>query len=167
VKDIILKLLDIMRLRGGPQDLPAQMPLARNLAVVLTMAYVAEGFIADSILGEPDTAPRSLLAITVQFIMIAALLNWRGLAARFLQTIAALAGVGLLFGFLSVLLISQMEAGQNQPLLALVWITAFGWSLAVDAHIYRHALSITMSQGVLVAVIIFALNLVINQWVFV
>jgi hypothetical protein len=89
VKDIILKLLDIMRLRGGPQNLPAQMPLARNLAVVLTMAYVAEGFIADSILGEPDTAPRSLLAITVQFIIIAALLNWRGLAARLLQTIAA------------------------------------------------------------------------------
>jgi hypothetical protein len=166
VKDIILKLLDIMRLRGGPQNLPAQMPLARNLAVVLTMAYVAEGFIADSILGEPDTAPRSLLAITVQFIIIAALLNWRGLAARLLQTIAALAGVGLLFGFLSVLLLLQMEAGQDQALLALIWITAFGWSLAVDAHIYRHALSTTMSQGVLVAVIIFALNLVISQWVF-
>jgi hypothetical protein len=59
-----------------------------------------------------------------------------------------------------------MEAGQDQALLALVWITAFGWSLAVDAHIYRHALSTTMSQGVLVAVIIFALNLVISQWVF-
>jgi hypothetical protein len=164
---IILKLFDIMRLRGGPQDLPEQMPQARTLAVILALVYIAEGFIADSILGEPDTAPRSLLAITVQFVIVIALLNWRGMVGRMMQTIAAIAGVGAIFGLLSVVLILQADNGENQPLLALVWVSAFLWSLAVDAHIYRHALSVSMSQGVLVAVVIFAFNFLVGQWVFV
>jgi hypothetical protein len=36
----------------------------------------------------------------------------------------------------------------------------------VDAHIYRHALSITMSLGVLVAVMIFAVNFILIETVF-
>jgi hypothetical protein len=42
----------------------------------------------------------------------------------------------------------------------------FVWSLAVDAHIYRHALSIKMSFGVLVAVLIFGANFIILKAVF-
>jgi len=38
--------------------------------------------------------------------------------------------------------------------------------LAVDAHIYRHALSIKMSLGVLLAVLIFAANFMVLNAVF-
>jgi hypothetical protein len=47
-----------------------------------------------------------------------------------------------------------------------VWFGVFLWSLAVDAHIYREALSTTMSIGTLVAVIIFACNFFLIQAVF-
>jgi hypothetical protein len=152
----------MLRLKSGPQDLPGGWPIA----VALSIAYIAEGFLADQILGEPETAARSLMAISAQFLMVAALLNLRGKSARLPQTLSALAGVGLIFGLMSIVLISQAVPGQDQPTLALIWFGVFLWSLVVDAHIYRQTLSITMSLGVLVAVVIFACNFFLIQAVF-
>ena len=159
---ILARFIDILRLRSGPQDMPGNW----SLAIFLCLAYIAEGFYADHLLGVTEDTPRSLLAITVQFLAVAILLNIKRVASRLPQTLSALAGAGLLFGFLSLLLISQAEADKNQPVLALVWFAVFLWSLAVDAHIYRHALSITMSLGVLVAVMIFAVNFILIETVF-
>ena len=55
---IFLTLLDMMRLRSGPQDLPAGWPLAAGLA----LAYIAQGFFIDQMVGESNGAPRSLVA---------------------------------------------------------------------------------------------------------
>jgi len=96
-------------------------------------------------------------------LVIATLLHLKKLSTRLPQTLSALAGTGLIFGFGSVLLISQAEPASNQPVLALVWFGVFLWSIAVDAHIYRHALSIKMNLGVLVAVLIFAANFILLQ----
>ena len=96
-------------------------------------------------------------------MVIATLLHWKKLSSRLPQTLSALAGTGLIFGFGSVLLISQAEPASNQPVLTLVWFGVFLWSIAVDAHIYRHALSIKMNLGVLVAVLIFAANFILLQ----
>lgn len=116
-------------------------------------------------IGEADSTPRSLIAITVQFFVIAALLHLKKLSTRLPQTLSALAGTGLIFGFLSVFLISQADPVTNQPMLALVWFGVFLWSIAVDAHIYHHALSIRMNLGVLVAVLIFAANFILLETV--
>jgi len=96
-------------------------------------------------------------------LVIATLLHLKKLSTRLPQTLSALAGTGLIFGFGSVLLISQAEPASNQPVLALVWFGVFLWSIAVDAHIYRHALSIKMNLGVLVAVLIFAANFILLE----
>jgi len=114
-------------------------------------------------LGDAQSVPRSLIAITVQFLVIATLLHLKKLSTRLPQTLSALAGTGLIFGFASVFLISQAETGRNQPVLALVWFGVFLWSIAVDAHIYRHSLSIKMNLGVLVAVLIFAANFILLE----
>ena len=159
---VLLRLIDMLRLRSGPQDLPAGWTLAAGL----TLAYIAEGFVADQLIGEPATASRSLMAISVQFLLVAALLNIRGLTARLSQTLSALAGVGLIFGITSIVLISQAIPGQDQPILALVWFGVFLWSLVVDAHIYRSTLSVNLSMGVLIAVMIFACNFFLIQAVF-
>lgn len=45
----------------------------------------------------------------------------------------------------------------------MVWFGVFLWSIAVDAHIYRHALSIRMNLGVLLAVLIFAANFILLE----
>ena len=137
------------------------MPPGWDIAVLLGLIYLSEGYFADQILNETGSAPRSLIAAAIQFSVTFLLLRWRGLSFRLPQTLSALAGTGILFGVLSVVLAMQTQPGVAQPLLALLWFAAFFWSLAVDAHIYRHAMSITMSLGVLVAVVIFALNFMV------
>jgi hypothetical protein len=159
---LLLRLLDVMRLRAGPQD----MPPGWQVAIVMSVLYLSEGFVSDRVLDESGSAPRGLLAVSVQFLVTFALLRWRHLAFRLPQTLTALAGTGLLFGALSIVLAMQAQPGAAQPGLALIWFGTFFWSLAVDAHIYRHALSMTMSLGVLVAVIIFAINFVLIETMF-
>ena len=159
---MIKVLLDLLRLRSGPQELPA----ATGLTFLLAIAYAAQGIATDQALDGTDAAPRSLLAVAVQLGAISALLKSRRQAARIPQTISALAGTGVMFGLLAYALLSQAQPGQPQPGLATTYLALFVWSLAVDAHIYRQALSIKMSLGVLVAVLIFGANFIILKAVF-
>ena len=159
---MIRTLLDMLRLRSGPQDLPA----GAALAIALVVAWLAQGLLADRILNEADSTPRSLLALAVQFAAAIVLLKLRNFAARIPQTVSALAGTGFIFGLLALLLLAQFDPGRPQPGLALAYLALFVWSLTVDGHIYRHALSIKMSLGVLVAVLIFAANFSIAKAVF-
>ena len=159
---LIFRLLDVMRLRAGPQD----MPPGWIYTIVFSLIYLGEGLFADQILDEADSAPRSLIAVTIQFLVTFLLLRFRGLSARLPQTLTTLAGTGSLFGALSIFLAMQAEPGIAQPALALVWFGAFFWSLTVDAHIYRHAMGINMSLGVLVAVLIFAFNFIVIETLF-
>ena len=145
---LIRTLLEMMRLRSGPQD----MPPGQSLTVILALAYLAQGFIADRILDSPDSAPRSVIAIGIQFAAITVLLNLRGLAARVHQTIGALAGTGFLFGLISIALLSAVNPDRPQAEIAFLYLGLFLWSLAVDGHIYRHALSATLGLGVLLIV---------------
>jgi hypothetical protein len=159
---LIATLLNLLRLRSGPQDLPP----GAALAVLLATAWLAQGLVTDRILGDSESAPRTLLAIAVQFGAIISLLRLRNLAARIPQTISALAGTGFIFGLLALLILVQLDPARPQPGVALAYLGLFVWSLAVDGHIYRHALSIKMSLGVLVAVLIFAANFILMRAVF-
>ena len=159
---ILLSLLDMLRLRSGPQDLPA----GGAATLVLVALYVSGGFLAGSVLKEPDYAPQSLLTIGVQFAVIAVLLRTRGFATRVLQTIGALAGTGFLLGLASIYLLSLIDTSAPQAGLVGLYFGLFIWSLAVDGHIYRHALSSNMGTGVLVAVGIFAVNFMLIRTLF-
>lgn len=159
---LIRPLLDMMRLRSGPQDLPA----GQSLAVILALVYIAQGFIADRTLDSSDAAPRSVIAIGIQFVIITLLLRYRGLGVRVHQTIGALAGTGFLFGLMSIALLSALNPGEPQPEIAFLYLGLFLWSLAVDGHIYRHALSTPLGLGVLLAVTIFLINLMVLRALF-
>lgn len=158
----ILTLLDMFRLRSGPQDMPG----GWLVAAIVSLAYISQGFMADRILGDTDGAPRSLLAIGIQFGAIAVLLNLRNYSVRLPQTLTAMAGTGFLFGLVSLMILTRIEPGKSQPDLALLYLGLFAWSLVVDAHIYRHALSIKMPIGVLLAVLIFAATFSLLKAVF-
>jgi hypothetical protein len=159
---LIRTLLDILRFRAGPQDLPA----GAALSVLLAAAWLVQGLLTDRALDGPNSAPRSLLAIGVQFGAIVLLLKLRNFSARIPQTISALAGTGIILGLLAYLLLSGIDPTRPQPGLALAYFGLFLWSLAVDGHIYRCAMSTKMSMGVLVAVLIFAANFAITRAVF-
>jgi hypothetical protein len=88
------------------------------------------------------------------------------MGARLPQTLTALAGTGLIFGAVFIPLVLLATPGSSQPLLALWWLSTIAWSLVVDAHIYRRALSITMSLGILIAVLLLALHLIVLKTLF-
>ena len=63
-------------------------------------------------------------------------------------------------------MLSQADPDRPQAALALLYLGLFLWSLFVDAHIYRQALSIRMNMGMLVAVLIFGVNYFLLRAVF-
>ena len=159
---ILINLAQLLRLRGGPQNLPASWPLM----ILLLAAYLVQNLITGQQLEDPNAAAKSLLAVCLQICVLTGLLFWRKHLERFAQTMSALAAVGIFFNIITWVLLSFSDPTQNQPLLALVWFAIFIWSLFVDAHIYRNSLSVPLAMGMLVTVLILAASYVMIEIVF-
>lgn len=149
-----ISLANMLRLRGGPQDIPGSW----RLTIILVAAYLLQNLVTGSQLDDSNAAAKSLLAISLQVIVLVGLLNWRHHPERFSQTLSALAAVGIVFNLITWVLLAQSDPDINQPALAMIWFGVFFWSLSVDANIYRHALEVTLSIGVLISVITLAVS---------
>ena len=159
---MLINLLQMLRLRGGPQNLSASW----LLMVLLLVGYLAQNLVTGQQLEDPNAAAKSLLAICLQVFVLTGLLIWRKHLERFAQTMSALATVGIFFNIISWTLLSMSDPTQNQPVLAMVWFAIFIWSLFVDANIYRHSLSVPFAIGMLVTVLMLASSYVLIEMVF-
>jgi len=155
-------LLSILRLRSGPQDLS----VSWSSALPLIAGFLMVGVFAGHQLAEEDSTAISLAAAALQYAAVIVMLAVRKFPERLAQTLSALAGTGIFFTILSFMFLSQADPDRQQPMLAMAWFSVFFWSLAVDAHIYKNALSITMAQGMLVAVILLAASYVLIEFAF-
>jgi len=162
MNNFFINLANMLRLRGGPQDFPSSW----QLTLVLVAAYLMQNLVTGSQLEDSDAAAKSLLSISLQIIVLVGLLIWRRHPERFSQTLSALAAVGIVFNLITWTLLTQSDPAINQPVLAMVWFTVFFWSLFVDANIYRHALSITLSIGVLISVLTLAVSYMLIEMLF-
>lgn len=157
-----MNLASMLRLRGGPQNLPASWPLM----IFLVSAYIAQNLITGRQLEDESAAAKSLVAMCLQISVLTGLLGWRRHMERFTQTLSALAGVGLIFNAITWVLLSLADPAANQPSLALTWFAVFFWSLFVDANIYRHSLAVTLPVGMLVTVLTLAASYVLIEMLF-
>lgn len=150
------RLWQLCLLRIGPQDLPWSPALARNLV----LAALAVG-LANAVVGGRDGAmlvPRLLLSFAFLVVVPWLLLRGRDRLNRLAQSVSAIAGSSVYYG-LAFLPISALGAGYErgmEPPPALVvatWIGLLltGWKLAVNGHIWRHALDIPRPAGLLLA----------------
>ena len=162
VNGILLSLGNMLRLRSGPQDLPVSWPLM----LFLVMAYLLQNLITGQQLEDENAAAKSLVAMCLQVLLLTGLLYWRRHMERFPQTLSALAGVGIFFNTITWALLKQSDLETNQPMLALIWLAVFIWSLFVDAHIYRNSLSMSLSMGMLVTVLALAASYVLIEMLF-
>jgi hypothetical protein len=83
------------------------------------------------------------------------LLRFRGLGARFPQTMTALTGTGAVLGFIAwpvVLWLGREPENEGIGLANLVFLALFGWSLVVMTHILREALEVSRGMATLVVV---------------
>lgn len=152
---LIRAFFPILLLRAGPQTLPA----SHVLMWLVLLLHFATGFML-SVLTQPFGY--SLLASLVSTLLMVALVHGLlllfGKHPRYPQTITALAGCEVLLGLLLLPIpISELYYGESagaelRALLAITWLMVIGWSVAVAAHIFKHALSVSMGLGFLYSI---------------
>lgn len=162
MNNFFISLANMLRLRAGPQDFPGSW----QLTIILVATYLMQNLVTGSQLDDSNAAAKSLLAISLQVIVLVGLLNWRHHPERFAQTLSALAAVGIVFNLITWALLTRTDPDVNQPALAIIWFSVFFWSLFVDANIYRHALQVTLSIGVLISVITLAVSYSLIESIF-
>lgn len=74
---------------------------------------------------------------------------------RFVQTLTSLAGTGMILG-LAALPLVQLAASahrNDEPMAGLVlgWLVLLVWGVTVQAHIFRHALTVRYGIGLMLA----------------
>lgn len=140
----------IALLRRGPQILPASKAL---LALILA-AHLGTGVLLGLFGLPPAMALLSALAGTLIMVaLVHGLLMLHRLHARVTQTLTALAGCEVLLGLLVLPLSALYYAGGGAAeLAALLSLLLLAWNVAVAAHIFRHALNVSVGMGVMFAI---------------
>lgn len=155
---------DICRLRRGPQDVPA----AGSLFVLLltagilfdTMTYFFE-------LSFFESFYFSALINLILLAVMALLLQIMGYAARILQTLTAMLGVSLIISVLHFPVWVMIVMEPNDPgLFGFIHLIFLLWSLTVNSHILRHALSIPVFPASVLSIGYLMLNYIVAGFLF-
>jgi hypothetical protein len=140
----------IALLRQGPQVLPASSALLYLVLAVHWLVGVVLGLTAQ----EPDMALLSSLAGTLIMVaLVHGLLLVHNLQSRVPQTLTALAASEILLALFTIPLMAWFDMGGSlRDIATVLSLLLFGWKIAITAHIFRHALDVTMGIGFLFAV---------------
>ena len=138
----------ICRFQLGPQDLPSSQSLmVVTLLLYLLMSTIIAGFELSPAMATFYAALDAALLLGMVRMML-----WvRDLWPRYQQTITALLGSGVMFGFMAVpLLWWRLQYGDPVEAFfpSLLVLVLMVWNVAVVGHILRHALNVPFYVGV-------------------
>ena len=160
------KMILMLFLKTAPQDLP----YSTRLLVQVIFLYVITGMMVVSGVVEPPLAlGRMVLNLAIILLFSYVLLSSLNLQARYLQTITALIGTGMIFNLLAWPVLIYDDSLKEQGSIVLVMLSVFGligWEILVTAHIFRHALNTKMIQSVLLSMALFFVSLTLSQLIF-
>ena len=157
-------------LRVAPQDLPAS-------TLLLSIAVGAHAGVATLVMSLlfplPSAVPMGLTLTLLPGVFAFALLAARGLRERFPQTWAALAGTGTvlavvalpLMAVLGSLPVGSVPAAAGM-LLTVLWLALVVWNLVVSGHILRHALSVHLTAGIGISMVLMWLSATVVHHLF-
>ncbi len=160
-------LRDLVLLRRGPQDVPFS---PRLLGVLILVGLVVDLAVATRVAEASEVAPRvgfsMLLALALPWLA----LSIAGRRERFVQAATALIAVGIVFTLLAVPVVlgigripkTTQELTGAQIALGWLSLVLVAWQLAARGHILRHALDLPLRLGVLIAVVFFALEVLLG-----
>ena len=154
-------------LRRAPQDDPLSYSALRwSLAGYALLDLLQAGAGSDWSVSVGMT----VLDILVMVLFVWAVLLLSKKSARFSQTLTALAGTGVVLGLLGLPLILSATRAQGAAdpagIVVIGWLLLLFWSIAVQAHIYRHALSTGYGTGLLLAGLHTVLIIILLEAVF-
>ena len=143
------RLLDICLLRATPQELPCSWKLlGLTLIASLGLTYPAMQAYGST----PNPVPALLADLLFTLGFIYGILAFRGLTIRFIQTASAIFGTDAIITLIALPVLHAASIGATQDAFTLFAMASVGfWSLVVLGHILRHALSLTLPGGILVA----------------
>ncbi|MEO8673440.1 MAG: hypothetical protein ABI411_19160 [Tahibacter sp.] len=145
--DWLLTVRDICIFRRGPQDLPHAPQLMLGVLVLGTVFDVAVGAL---MLDRAGALTESLVSSGFSAAVMYALLRLRQRGSRFVQAFLAQLSCGLALSMLLLPLLWIMGPPPASPdaltpmhgLIALAILSVMLWLLAVNSHIFRHALDV-------------------------
>ena len=140
-------------MRRAPQD----DKLSPSVLVFALLAYL----LMDLLQAVSSSVFTVAVAMSLVDTVLLMLFVWAVLAiadkkVRLVQTLTALAGTGAMLGLIGLPLLlqaaraRQLEASPSTAM-AFAWLLLLAWSIAVQANIFRHALSARYGVGMLVA----------------
>ncbi|MDT8452437.1 MAG: hypothetical protein RQ936_06810 [Gammaproteobacteria bacterium] len=161
------KILQLLLLKAVPQDLPC----SSRLLLRIIFLYVGSGIVVMGSVAEPALAlGRVVLSLAVISVFSYVLLSALNMKARYLQTVTALIGTGIIFNLMAWPVLSFGDIEQASAvavqLLSLAVIALISWEVLVTAHIFRNALDTKMTQAVLLSMALFLVTLTLSQLVF-
>lgn len=155
MNSIFLLFIDLIRLRRGPQDLPA----SQNLLIITGFLLIVTAMLGDHM--NDDLPGKLMFALTQVAILTATvwiILALNQKSERALQTLTAFYGTSVLiqlavWPFRSWLLSISEDAQQQAtiPLLAVIALAV--WSFVVMVHIYRNALDASRGKAILISIV--------------
>lgn len=167
LRAIINPFLQICLLRQGPQDLPSSgillgIALVAHTVMAILLSNISLSVISAFFAGLLDTI--LLVALTGTLLYV------QRRSARIAQTVTALAGTGAIITFVALPISGMLHSAEQSAgeggfgLLLLLILT--GWSLAVAAHIFRHALSVPYFVGLVLAVVFYGISISVFRALF-
>jgi len=140
----------IATLRQGPQVLPPS-------SVLLWLALLAH-WLTGVVLSLYTLPPgESMLSAMIGTLIMVALVHMlmvlHRLQHRFVQTVTALAACEAMLGLLAIPPTAWFFMGGDiRDIAAMLSLLLLGWNITIAAHIFRHALNITLGMGFLFSV---------------
>ena len=147
---LLTLLINIMRLKAAPQDLP----YSRFLMLLCIVAYLAVGLGISLLDQGVGLALLSAIIDTGLLIGLAYLALWiRGYQGRTVKTVTAFAATGTLFELMGWPLVAYLQqvSADNPSSLSLLLLLLIIWNIGVIGHILRHAVDVPMWVGTGVA----------------
>lgn len=157
--------LDLCLFRKGPQHVPSGAALLRLCLV----GYVGSGL---AVLLLNTSVAVAILQVLADVALLAGLLRLalllRRHPARFEQTLSALTGTGTLMAVLAFPLmgwIVRQGAAGDVEFPSLLLLALMAWSVAIMAHVLRHALDLPLWASAAAALGYVALSWTVTGWI--
>ena len=143
----------ICRLKAGPQDIPKGSYL---LISAVFAGIIVDSFATSILIPKFSTIDIIFTVTSYNMILLFAvyfLMRFIGYSERSVQTLTAIAGSGL---FISLILLPSliMLTSSEEPAKSFVFFILLDniWRIAVNAHIFRHAISVSLLMALILSV---------------
>ena len=154
-------LLQIALLRQGPQSIPA----SKTLLMLVLAAHLGVGVLLA--LGSLSLVGAVLVALLGTVVMVAwmqLILAMKGLGARFLQGVTALAACEVIVGLVALPISYWFHGGgSEQGVVVLLSLGIFVWNIAVAGHVFQHTFDLAPRMGSFYAVAYIFVSLFISS----